>query len=159
MPDVKLIAAIDDKNGIAIGQKLPWKLPSDFKYFQDKIKEGPVVMGWNTFASNGFKPYGQGENIVITRRDTEAIPGVWIVHDAQQFFETYKKDVWVAGGGQIFKEALPYATHLYLTRVKGDFNSDIFFPEFEENFKLADKQPDQTENGILFHYEIWERKN
>lgn len=159
MPDVKLIAAIDDKNGIAIGQKLPWRLPSDFKYFQDKIKDGPVVMGWNTFASNKFRPYGHGENTVITRRDTEAIPGVWIVHDAQGFFEKNNKDIWVAGGGQIFKEAMPHATHLYLTRVKGNFNCDIFFPDFEKDFELTSIQPTQTENDITFHLEVWKRKS
>lgn len=88
MPDIKLIAAIDDKNGIAIGQKLPWDLPSDRKYFQNHIKNGPVVMGWKTFASNNFKPYGDGANTVITGRDTEAVPGVWIVHDIQRFLTT-----------------------------------------------------------------------
>ena len=158
MPDIKLIAAIDDKRGIAIGQKLPWDLPSDRKYFQDKIKDGPVVMGWNTFAANKFKPYGNGANTVITRQKVEAVPGVWIVHDAHEFFEKNKKDIWVAGGGQIFKEALPYATHLYLTRVKGAFNCNVFFPEFENDFKLVEEGTPKSENGISLVVQVWQAK-
>lgn len=158
MPEVKLIAAIDNKRGIAIGQKLPWNLPTDQRYFQEQVKDGPVVMGWNTFAANGFKAYGHGTNTVITREKIEAAPGVWIVHDAREFFENNKNDIWVAGGGQIFKEALPYATRLYLTRVKGDFGANVFFPAFEEEFQLVKEEPAQTENNITFQYQIWERK-
>lgn len=163
MPEVKFIAAIDDKLGIAKTRTgtpgiIPWKLPTDQKYFRDKLENGPVVMGWGTFAANGFKPYGNGSNIVITRRDTEAIPGVWVVHDAVEFFQKNQQDIWVAGGGQIFKDALPYATQLYLTRVKGDFDCDIFFPEFKNKFVLVNEEPAQTENGISFKYQIWHRK-
>jgi len=161
MPEIKLIAAIDNKLGIAkkvagTPGKIPWNLQSDRKYFRDKLIDGPVVSGWNTFAANNFKPYGIGKNIVITRDDRESAPGVWIIHDAQKFFEKNKEDIWVAGGGQIFKEALPYATHLYLTRVSGDFDCDIFFPEFEGKFILTHEEPKQTENGVSFIYQIWQ---
>jgi len=158
MPDIKFIAAIDDKLGLGKNGKLPWDLPSDRKYFRDHIKQGPVVTGWKTFASHNFKPYGEGKNILLTRRDTEAIPGMWVVHDAGHYFETLKEDVWVVGGGEIFKTALPYATHLYLTRVKGNFDADVFFPEFEDLFKLTSEEPAQTENGVEFTYQVWERK-
>jgi dihydrofolate reductase len=158
MPDIKLIAAVDDKNGIAAKQKIPWDLPSDRQYFRDKLKDGPVVSGWKTYAANNFKPYGQGENIVLTRRDLEAAPGVWIVHSAEEYFKNLKKDVWVSGGGEIFKIALPYATHLYITKVEGDFGTDTFFPDYKNDFKLVDEKPPMTENGITFRYQIWERK-
>ncbi len=158
MPDIKLIAAIDNKLGIAKDAKLPWDLPSDRKYFRDHIKAGPVVMGWNMFARNKFKPFGDGDNTILTRRDTEAIPGVWVAHDAEEFFKTRKEDIWVAGGGQIYKQALSYATRLYLTRVEGDFGCDLFFPEFEQDFRLVSEEPVQTENGISFRYQIWQRK-
>lgn len=158
MPEVRLIAAIDDKRGIAKKGKIPWNLPTDRKYFQDHVKQGPVVMGWNTFAANNFKPYGDVPNTVITRNDTEAVPGVWVVHDAKRFFESLKNDIWVAGGGQIFTEALPYATELYITRVPGDYGCDVFFPEFESTFMLAHEESPQTENGITFQYQVWRRK-
>ena len=158
MPEVKLIAAIDDNYGIAKTGKLPWNVPSDRKYFQDHIKQGPVVMGWKTFESNRFKAYGDGPNMVITRRNTEAVPGAWIVHDAVEFFNKNKADVWVVGGGQIFKQALPFATKLYVTRISGDYGCDVFFPNFEKDFKLISEQSVETENGIDFRYQIWSRK-
>lgn len=158
MVEVRLIAAIDDKLGIAKKGKIPWDLPSDRKYFRDHIKLGPVVMGWKTFASNKFKPYGEGANTVITKRDTESIPGVWVAHSAHEFFEKNRQDIWVAGGGQIFKEALPYATELYLTRVSGNFDCDMFFPEFYNTFELAEEKQERSENGIVFKYQVWKRK-
>ena len=155
MPEIKLIAAIDDKRGIAIGQKLPWHLPTDQKYFQQKLKDGPVVMGWNTFAANSFKPYGNGPNTVITHREMESAPGVWIVHDAHVYFENLQEDMWVVGGGKIFTEALPYATTLYITHVVGDYGADVFFPEFKSKFHRVDSNQPQTENGITFTFQIW----
>lgn len=157
MPEIKLIAAIDSKNGIAANNKLPWDLPSDRKYFKDHVKKGPVVMGWKTFTANGFKPYGDGDNIVITRRNVEAAPGVWIVHDADVYFRTLQNDVWVAGGGMIFTAALPYAAKLYISKVEGDFGCDVFLPIFEKQFHRIDHNHSQVENGITFTYEIWER--
>jgi dihydrofolate reductase len=158
MSQIKLIVALDDRRGIAIGQKLPWHLPTDQKYFQNKLKEGPVVMGWNTFAANGFKPYGHGSNTVITRRDTESIPGVWVVHDADAYFQNVKEDIWVVGGGQIFATAIPYATHLYITKVEGEYGANIFFPEYEHDFTLISEEPEQTENAIRFKFQVWERR-
>nr|AIA14641.1 Dihydrofolate reductase [uncultured bacterium] len=158
MPDIKFIAAIDDKRGIAKAGKIPWDVPSDRKYFREHVKPGPVVMGWNTFESNGQKPYGDGKNTVITRRD-ESAPGVAVVHDLEAFFKNLDEDIWVAGGGQVFTAALPYATTLYVTRVKGDYNCDVFFPEFENDFVLSHEEPAQVENGVQYQYQVWQRKN
>jgi dihydrofolate reductase len=155
VPEIKLIAAIDSKQGIAKDGKIPWDLPSDRKYFRDKIKDGPIVMGWNTFTSNKFKPYGDGRNIVITHRKIEAAPGVWIVHDIKELFEKSKEDLWVIGGGQIFAEALPYATKLYITQVEGDFDCDVVFPDYKDSFKLHNQEPVLEENGTSFSYQIW----
>ena len=157
MVEVRLIAAIDDKLGIAKKGIIPWDLPSDRKYFREHIKSGPVVMGWKTFAANKFKPYGDGANTVTTRRDTEAIPGVWVAHSARDFFEKNRQDVWAVGGGQIFKEALPYATELYLTRVSGNYKCDVFFPDFQGDFELIKEYAEKSENGVTFKYQVWKR--
>jgi dihydrofolate reductase len=157
MPEIRLIAAVDEQLGIARDGQLPWDLPTDRKYFRDHIAPGPVVMGWNTFSANDHKPYGIGTNTVITHRDTEAVPGVWIVHDVQEFFERNSQDVWVVGGGQIFAQVLPYATQLYITRIRGTYDCDVFFPEFEKDFVLEAKEPWQEENGVSYRYEIWRR--
>lgn len=114
-------------------------------------------MGWNTFAENNLKPYGKGRNTVFTRHH-EKVNGIEVARDAVQFLENLKEDTWLIGGGQIFTEALPYATHLYITRIEGDFECDVFFPEFEEYFVLIHAEPARTENGKKFTYQIWEPK-
>lgn len=163
MPEIKFIAAIDDKLGLAKSKPgtagvIPWDLPTDRQYFRDKVAAGPVVMGWNTFRANAKKPYGTGVNTVITDKPIDTYPGVQIVHNLKAFFEQNTDDIWVAGGGQIFAQALPYATHLYLTRVAGDWDCDIVFPEFEHRFKLAEEGPEQVENGITYRFQIWVSK-
>lgn len=161
---VKFIAALDDQLGIAKSKPgtagvIPWDLPSDKQYFRDKVSKSPVVMGWNTFRANRKRPYGTGLNTVITDKPIVSYPGVNIVHSVTEFFESNQGEVWVAGGGQIFKQALPYATHLYLTQVEGDFDCDIFFPEFKDKFVLVEEGPEQIENGIKFRYQLWQPKN
>ena len=155
MRKVNFIAALDDKDGIAIGGKIPWNLPSDQQYFQDYLKEGSVLMGWNTFQANGFKPFGQGKNTVVTHTPGK-YHGVEYTNDLQSYFQETKGDIWVAGGGEIFKQSLPYATHLYITRVNGDYGCDTFFPEFVDKFHRVDHNLSQTENGLEFTFQIWE---
>ncbi|MBA2279135.1 dihydrofolate reductase [Candidatus Saccharibacteria bacterium] len=157
MSEIKIIAAIDSKRGLAKAGKIPWNLPADRSYFRKHVEDGPVAMGWNTYVSNKYKPYGKGKNIIFTRQ-REKPDDVAISKDAIRFFSKLKEDIWVAGGGQVYKAALPYATHLYLTRVEGNFQCDVFFPEFEDKFKLAHKEKLKTENNTKYQFEIWERK-
>lgn len=155
MPNIKLIVAIDSKQGMSRLSVIPWDTPSDRQYFVDHVEEGPVAMGWNTFVTNSLKPYGKGKNTVITRKHKK-VNGVEIATDASEYFKGLREDIWVAGGGQIFKEALPYATHLYLTRIEGDFDCDVYFPEFEKDFVLTYADTPMMENGTRFTYQIWE---
>lgn len=154
MPEVKFIAAIDDKRGIARKQKIPWHIPADQKYFKGKLSGGPVAMGYKTYISNGRKPYSEYENFVFTN-DPVSLGKLTVVNDLHGFFNHLDMDIWVAGGGQIFKESLQYATELYITRVYGDFDCDVFFPEFEQDFQLVKQGDLQGENGYKFRFELW----
>ncbi len=157
MSEIRLVAAIDDKLGLARKGKIPWNLPSDRRYWRALVHEGPVVMGWNTYVANKYKPFGEGKNVIFTRqRDRES--DLDIMYDANKFFRKSHDDYWVLGGGQIFHAALPFATQLYLTRVQGDFKCDVFFPEFEDNFVLIEEKPPKTENGISFQFQLWQRR-
>ncbi len=155
MNQVKFISAIDDKRGIAKAQKLPWRLPTDQKFFRSALASAPGLMGWNTFASNGYKPYEKSpKTFLITHRDG-VYPGVEVIHDLPRFMELLAHDLWVIGGGEVFSQLLPYATHLYLTRVSGDFDCDVFFPEFEGMFELAESKPPRKENSVEFMFQTW----
>ena len=156
MRDIKFIAAIDDKLGLAKQGKLPWDVPSDRKFFRDSITSGPGLMGWNTFKSNNFKPFPTcPRNLVVTHRDEKA-EGVEAVHDLYAFVEEFDQDLWIIGGGNVFRQLLPIATHLYLTRISGDYKCDVFFLQFEDRFTRTETSVPQHENGIDFVYELWQ---
>ena len=162
---VKLIAAIDEQNGIAKTKAgtpgfIPWRenIPGDQTHFRTLIKDGPVAMGWNTYLANNSKPFGQGKNFVFSNKAQKTSLGVAVVNEADKFLAENLEDIWVIGGGKIFELALPYAAELNLTRVVGDFGCDVFFPKFEEDYILANEQAPVEENGVKYQFQTWVRK-
>ncbi len=154
--NVYIIAAIDSQNGLSKNGVIPWDIPNDRKYFRDHVSKGPVLMGWNTYKENGLKPYCKGQNYVATR-DNEVNNKEIKVVDIENFLSEFKDEIWVAGGGKIYSASMGYATKLYLTRVEGDFNCDIFFPGFSVDFCLAERSEIKTDNGFNYRVEVWER--
>ena len=153
---LKFIAAIDEELGLARENKIPWDLPTDRQFFRDSIKSGIGLMGWNTFESNGKRPFKtSSRNVVITNRN-EVFEGVEIIHDLRSFIDKTDEDIWVIGGGDVFRQLLPIATHLYLTRVSGTYDCDVFFPAFEDTFKRTKVLHENTENDIAYRIEIWQ---
>ncbi len=156
MADIYFIAAIDDKNGLAKNGKLPWDLPEDRAYFRRMTEAVPVVMGQKTFESNNNRPFGTGNNYVLSRTK-QSHPGVHYVQNIDEVMRHEQGAVWIIGGGKIFTLLLSRATRLYLTRVEGDFRCDVLFPSFESAFHCIEQGPWQEQNGTRFRYEIYER--
>lgn len=158
MHNVRYIAAIDDQNGLAKNQKLPWKIPTDQHFFRSQLTSAANLMGWNTFATNKHRPYVTNQRTFVVTDRQEDVEGVELVYDLADFIESFNEDLWVVGGGQIFSQLLDHATELVLTRVKGDYDCDVVFPAFERDFKLAESGQWQTENGYEFQFQTWIRK-
>lgn len=131
MSNISLIFAVDEKNGMGFKNQLPWHLPADFAHFKAYTLGKPIVMGRKTFDSIG-RPLPGRQNIVISRR-TDAIDGVDVAPslDAALLLAQHAPEVMVIGGAEIFKLALPQATRIYLTRVHGVFEADVFFPKID----------------------------
>lgn len=155
---IKFIAAIDETYGLARKGKIPWDLPSDRKFFRDSISSGVGLMGWNTFVSNNKRPFPTSPRNVVITHHTESFDGVEIIHDLQAFLDRTDDDIWVIGGGDVFRQLLPRATHLVLTRVQGTYECDVFFPEFEDSFICTDPGEIRQENGTEYRVEVWEPK-
>ena len=134
----KAIAAMSLNRVIGKDNRLPWHLPEELKWLR-KITHGQViVMGRKTFESMG-RPMPDRENIVLTRSDIE-IPGVRILRslDDVEKLET-DKEIWIFGGAEIYRQALPRCSDLYLTVVNQQVvDGDVFFPEFENDFELKE---------------------
>lgn len=153
-----MIVAIDDKLGISKKGSIPWDLPSDRRYFRNKIVNGPVLMGSRTFQENKNKPYGDGCNFVLSSRLESSGPRVVVVKDLNKFISDFEDDLWVIGGGSVYEQCLKYATRILITRVEGDFECDVRFPSFESQFKLESSSEVFEENETKYCYEIWTRK-
>lgn len=148
----KAIAAMSLNRVIGKDNRLPWNLPEELKWLR-KITHGQViVMGRKTFESMG-RPMPDRENIVLTRSDIE-IPGVRILRslDDVEKLET-DKEIWIFGGAEIYKQALPRCSDLYLTVVNQQIvDGDVFFPEFENDFELKEvirREPEFTINHYV----------
>jgi dihydrofolate reductase len=130
---ISMIVAVAANGVIGVGNKLPWHLSEDLKYFKRVTMGKPIVMGRKTFASIG-KPLPGRPNIVVTRNAGWAAEGVHVAHSLEEGLALAEKlaedgEVMVIGGAEIFNAAAPLAQRLYYTEVKRDYLGDAFFPK------------------------------
>jgi len=187
MKHFKAIAAMSLNRVIGAGNKIPWHLPEDFKWFKKMTIGNVVVMGRRTFESLG-EPLPNRQNMILTRHPRRLIRNMpeifgqyheWrsgkFLKRAFQFRfsklgekqeteiyifnslgklnpDEFPNDIFICGGEQIYEEALPQCSDLYLTVVKREIeNGDAFFPAFEDKFELAETIRDEMDFKIL-HY-------
>jgi dihydrofolate reductase len=134
---LKAIAAMAANRVIGSHGGIPWHIPDDFRWFKKMTQGHAVLMGRKTFESLG-KPLPGRLNLVVSRQAI-AHPGVTRIADLATFDPSaIDREVWVIGGAEIYRQLLPRCTDLYLSVVKGEFEGDTFFPEFESQFALVE---------------------
>ena len=150
MRGFKAIAAMSENRVIGFRNRIPWHLPEDFRWFKKLTTGNIVVMGRRTFESIG-RPLPDRTTLVISRSGF-AFPGVRTLRSLSEIDPAKEtRDVFICGGAQLYVEALPMCTDLYLTLVKRVVEGDVFFPPFEERFQLLTEVLDRPEFRIL-HY-------
>jgi dihydrofolate reductase len=149
----KAIAAMSLNRVIGAGNKIPWHLPEDFKWFKRMTTGQVIVMGRKTYESIG-RPLPNRTTIVLSHSPLK-ISGVRVAADLKELSslegELAGREIFICGGAQVYEQALPLCSDLYLTLVKRNVEGDTFFPKFEENFELKEEILDQQEFKIL-HY-------
>jgi dihydrofolate reductase len=151
MKGFKAIAAMSLNRVIGQGDRIPWHLPDDFKWFKKMTTGQVIVMGRKTFAAIG-KPLPDRRTIVLSRTHFQH-PGVRTVSDLSQIDPAQEAtDVFICGGAQIYALALPLCSDLYLTLVKRTVEGDVFFPRFEDDFVVSEEVQDNPEFRIT-HYQ------
>lgn len=129
---LSLIAAVSDDNVIGKDGTLPWRLPDDLRHFHDLTMGHPVIMGRKTYESipEKHQPLPGRTNIILTRHGLE-IPGCIVVRSMEEAIEQARSsmEVFVIGGAKVYRQALPFAQRLYLTRVYAQVTGDAFFPD------------------------------
>jgi dihydrofolate reductase len=165
---ISLVAAASENNVIGKDNKLLWNLPNDTRFFKNTTWAMPVIMGSKTFASLNNTPLNGRFNIVVTRHPEAVQAAKGAVRTAGSLEEAVNtaaeadvKEAFVIGGGQIYKEALPIAHKIVLTRVHTTVEGDTFFPAFSEvEWKLSSKMdfPADEKHAYAYSFEVWIRK-
>ena len=164
---ISLVVAAADDHAIGAGNALLWKLPADMRFFKNLTWGMPIIMGRKTFASMASKPLPGRISIVVTR-DASILDGVQGVLYAGSIDEALEKakatdcmEVFVIGGGDIYRQVLPIADRIYMTRVHGTFpHADTFFPVWDSaNFQLMDRMDTYADDKHAYacSFETWER--
>lgn len=151
---LSMIVATDQENGIGKNNQLLWHLPNDLKFFKKVTSGHSVIMGRKTFDSLG-KPLPNRRNIVISRQTDLKIDGVEVFDNLGNAVNACKNEdeYFVIGGGEIYRQALPLAQQIYITKVNATFNADTFFPELEAlNWEVKWKQEHQKDERHAYDY-------
>ena len=128
-----LIACIGKNRELGKDGQLVFHIKEDMQFFREKTDGHKVVMGRKTWESLPSKLKNR-TNIVITSQDLDGPDE--ILHDFSDFILENKdtdEEIFIIGGGKIYKEFLPVASNLYLTEVDADADADTYFPEFDKN--------------------------
>ena len=134
-PPLTLIVAVSENQVIGKDNDLIWDLSIDLQRFKSLTSGHHMIMGRKTFESFP-KPLPNRTHIVITRQANYAVPeGVVVVNSIEKAIAAVQNDEqpYIIGGGEIYKQALPYASIIELTRVHGNFEGDTYFPEIDLN--------------------------
>ncbi len=160
---ISLVVAASENNAIGKNNQLIWHLPNDLKFFKNTTWGFPVIMGRKSFESVN-KPLPGRTNIVITTNPDWKAETVIVVNNLkdaiQKAAETNSKQIFIIGGGEIYKQSMDIADSIYITRVHADLEGDTFFPLIDESkWKLTSNQDFEADEKHAYSYsfQIWEK--
>jgi dihydrofolate reductase len=163
-----LIAAISENGVIGRGDMLPWRLKSDMRHFRSLTMGKPVIMGRKTYLSIG-KPLAGRTTIVVSRDQTFAAPDVLVAPSLDSAFAAARGDalrrvvdsIVVAGGAEIYAQALPQARRLAITYVHKHVEGDARFPAIDSKIwreTAREEHEPQAEDEAPFAFVNYERE-
>ena len=161
---LSLIVAAASNNAIGKNNQLLWHLPNDLKFFKNTTWASVVIMGRKTFEAVN-KPLPGRINIVITTQPGWKAENVWVagnLDDAIRQAETTNcREIFIIGGGEIYRQSIGIADKIYMTRVHASFEGDTFFPEIDPaqwhqtgNLDF----PADEKHAYPYSFQTWERR-
>ena len=164
---ISLIVAASENNAIGKDNKLLWHLPNDMKFFKNTTWGMPVIMGRKTYDALTGEPLPGRFNFVITRQKNwqpgnekvTVTPSLGLALEGAE--ATDCKETFVIGGGEIYREAMPIADRIYMTRVHAKLDGDTYFPPIDETqWRLTDNRdfPADEKHAYTYSFQVWERK-
>lgn len=162
---MNLIVAVDKNWGIGKDNKLLVSIPSDMKFFRQETTGKVVVMGRKTLESfpNGL-PLKNRTNVVLTSDKNYHVKDAVIVHSMEELMEELKnyeqEDIYVIGGGSVYKELLPYCNVAHVTKIDFAFEADTHFPDLDADpeWEITASSDEQTYFDLEYTFVKYERK-
>ncbi len=156
-PRIIAIAAIGKNRGLGKGNDLLYKIPEDFERMHKVTMGHPLIMGRKTWESIPEKrrPLSGRANIVVTRQTDFAPEGAIVLHSIEDAIakarELDTEKIYIFGGAEIYKAALPYTDQLYLTVIDAEKDADVFFPDYSEFTKVISEEKGEYQ-GLEYTY-------
>lgn len=164
-----IVAVAGSKRVIGKTGGLPWHIPEELKRFKEITKGHPIIMGRKTHESIG-RALPERTNIVITRDPAFAAEGVLVAHSLDEALKVANRlpsshpersegsnEIFIIGGGEIYKQALPLADKLYLTLIDQEVEGDVFFPDYSEFKRIIWQSDEQESAGFRYRFLELER--
>ncbi len=158
-PLLTLIAAVARNGIIGRDNALPWRLPEDLKHFKALTTGHPIVMGRKTWKSLG-RPLPGRHNIVVTRDALYRAEGVTVVNSLEDALRLASDsgELFVIGGAEVYRLALPLADRLQFTEIDADFDGDTYFPVFDRAaWRETSRERHRSASGFDYAFVTYER--
>ncbi len=152
--NISIIVALSENNVIGVNKSLPWHLSADLKRVKALTMGHHLIMGRKTFESIG-KPLPGRTNVIVTRNKSFKPDGCMVVSSLNEALEKSEGDseVFIFGGGEIFREALPIVNKIYMTRIHEHVDGDTRFPELNPSeWKETSHQDFEADEKNNFRY-------
>ena len=161
---MNLIVAVDKNWAIGYNNDLLVSIPADKKFFRTETVGKAIIMGRKTLESfpNG-QPLKDRKNIVITRKKDYNAKDVTVVHSIEEALEAVKdyksEDVYVIGGGEIYKQMLPYCDLAHVTKIDRAYEADAFFPNLDQDpeWEITAESDEQSYFDTTYAFVQYER--
>ena len=154
---IRAIVHADKEWGIGKGNGMMFSLPKDMKFFRETTMNHVVVMGGNTLRSfPNANPLKNRVNIVLSRGQVR--DDCVIVRSYEELFKAMKdhenEEIYVIGGGEVYRELLPYCEEVLVTKVDAVGGAEVFFPNLDENpdFQCVDEGEPVDDNGLTIRF-------
>ena len=160
---ISLIVAASENNVIGKDNDLLWSLPDDLQFFKETTEGHPIILGRKNYEAIG-RALPNRRNIIVSRQEDLEVDGCEVTSSVEEAIElakeTENEEIFITGGGEIYRRALPLANRIYLTRVHAEIEGDVFFPELsEEEWEEVDRKehPADEKHEYAFTFLIYDR--
>jgi len=170
MKKLSIIVSIANNNVIGKNNALLWKQSDDLKRFKEITTGHHIIMGQKTYESIGKLLPNRTTIIISNDPEFKAPYGAYVARsiehslDVVEYYSTMytrkEQEIFIVGGGSIYKQFLPYATKLYLTRINVDIEGDTYFPNIsEDEWSIISKETHEKDekNEYDYTFEVYER--